>query len=202
MSRKNYIFVDFENIHDVDLSLIAEKPVEVFFVLGQRHKNLPVSLVENLLELRSQVRLIKMESEGKNALDFVLAYHIGRQAVADPTGYFHILSRDKGFDALIQHLQANKILAGRHEELAKIPILQKESPTLAQRVKTLAEHFAHHGTNLPKMEKTLRTHIHARFGKKLSDAELDATIHALKEQEILKIAPTGAVSYKTNSATP
>ena len=44
--RVNYIFVDFENVHETDLDRIAQKPVKVTLVLGEQHKKLPVSLVQ------------------------------------------------------------------------------------------------------------------------------------------------------------
>ena len=196
MNRTNYIFVDFENIHEVDLDLIADKPVVVILVLGERNKNLPVELVEKLLHHPAELRLVRTRHAGKNALDFVLAYHIGRQATADPAGYFHILSHDKGFDALILHLKDNGIFAARHEEFGKIPVLQKEPPSLDERVKLLTAHFAAHQTNRPKKEKTLRSHVHAHLGKKLSDAELNATIKALTDRKVIEITAAGAVAYK------
>ena len=180
MNRTNYLFVDFENIHEVDLDLIADKPV----------------VVRKLLHYSAQVRLVETGHSGKNALDFVLACHIGRQAVADPKGYFHILSRDKGFDALILHLKDNAIFAARHEEFGKIPVLQKEPPSLDERVKLITAHFAEPKTNRPKKEKTLRSHVHAHFTKKLSDAELNATIQALTDKRVIEITAGGAVTYK------
>jgi len=50
MPRTNYIFVDFENIQDLDLDRIANKPVRVILVLGERNRNLPVALVKMLLK--------------------------------------------------------------------------------------------------------------------------------------------------------
>ena len=196
MNRTNYIFVDFENIHEVDLDLMADKPVLVILVLGERNKHLPVELVMMLLRRPAQVRIVETGHPGKNALDFVLAYHLGRQAVADAQGYFHILSRDKGFDALILHLKDHGIFAARHEEFGKIPVLQKEPPSLDERVKLITAHFAEHKTNLPKKEKTLRSHVQARFAKKLSDTELNATIKALTDRKVIEITAAGAVAYK------
>ena len=197
MNRTNYIFVDFENIHAVDLDLIADKPVVVILVLGERNKNLPVELVTKLLKYSAQVRIVETGHAGKNALDFVLAYHIGAQAVADAKGYFHILSRDKGFDALVHHLKANGKLAARHEEFGKIPVLQKEAPSLDERARLLTAHFEEHKTNRPAKETTLRSHIHAHVGKKLTDPELDATIKALTDRKVVVITPAGAVRYTT-----
>src|SRR3954471_8598028 len=127
MNRTHYIFVDFENIHEIQLELIAQRPAVVILVLGERHKKLPVDLVKKFLTYPTQVRLVEAGRSGRNALDFVLAYLIGVQAMTDPTGHFHILSRDKGFDALIEHLKKNDLMADRHEAFAKIPVLRPGS---------------------------------------------------------------------------
>ncbi len=40
MPRPNYIFIDFENVQEIDLPRIAGKPVKVTLVLGLAHKKL------------------------------------------------------------------------------------------------------------------------------------------------------------------
>lgn len=46
MIRTNHIFIDFENVQETDLDRLAGKPVKVTYVLGERHKNLPIALVK------------------------------------------------------------------------------------------------------------------------------------------------------------
>ena len=111
----NHVFVDFENIHEIDLAVIGTKTVHFTLLLGSRQTKLDVALVEKLLHHAATVELIRLTSAGKNALDFILSYYVGRAAVADPTGCFHIVSRDAGFDPLIEHLRSKHIRAHRHE---------------------------------------------------------------------------------------
>jgi hypothetical protein len=221
MDRTNYLFVDFENIHEVDLDLIGGKPVKVILILGERHKKLPVDMVKKLLKYQAQVQLIEAGRSGKNALDFVLSYRIGVESVADPKGFFHIVSRDKGFDPLILHLKNNKISAARHESFAKIPVLAGETPgrprerpkvsaprptavkpksgtalSAAERVMLMTERLAANKTNRPKRKKTLLAHIFTHFGKRLSTGELDEILEALVANSVIEITPRGAVVYK------
>jgi hypothetical protein len=124
---QNYIYIDFENIQEVDIHLIADRPVKVVIALGMRQTNLPVEMVKALLKYPAQVELVEVGVQGKNALDFVLAYYIGQQTLQDPKGYFHILSRDKGFDSLVEHLRdQKKISIRRHERFADIEVLKNE----------------------------------------------------------------------------
>lgn len=70
--RTNYIFVDYENVRDIDLGLIEGRPVKVVIATGKQQTSLPKELVKQLLRFHDQVRLVENEYVGKNALDFVL----------------------------------------------------------------------------------------------------------------------------------
>lgn len=116
----NHVFVDFENVHEVDLSLIGAKAVSFTLMVGPKQTKLDADLVEKLMAHSSSVQLVKLKSPGKNALDFALAYYLGRAALADPTGYFHIISKDGGFDPLIDHLRSRHIHVHRHASCAEL----------------------------------------------------------------------------------
>jgi hypothetical protein len=191
MSRTNYIFVDFENVQDIDLDRIANRPVRVTLVLGERHKNLPVALVRKLLSYAGQVELVETGRSGKNALDLVLATHIGEARKADPHGYFHIVSRDKDFDALIGHLKDNGTLAARRAALSDIPALMN----LSERVNQMANFFEANSSTRPKKRKTLESQIQALFGKALSTGEVADTVAGLVQDRIIALSDTDEVVY-------
>lgn len=116
----NHVFVDFENVHQVDLSLIGAKSVSFTLMVGAKQTKLDSDLVEKLMAHSSSVQLVKLSSSGMNALDFALAYYLGRAALADPTASFHIVSKDGGFDPLIDHLRTRNIKVQRHPSFAEL----------------------------------------------------------------------------------
>jgi len=116
----NHVFVDFENVHQVDLTLIGAKSVSFTLMVGAKQTKLDSDLVEKLMAHASSVQLVKLMSSGKNALDFTLAYSLGRAAFADPKACFHIVSKDGGFDPLIDHLRSRHIKAHRHVSCADL----------------------------------------------------------------------------------
>lgn len=194
--RTNYIFVDFENTQDINLDLIEGKPVKVFLILGGKQDRLPVGLVKKLLKYTAQLEVIETEQTGNHALDFVLACQIGAQSVADPGGFFHILSKDKGFEAVIRHLKERKIFGARHEEFARIPVLVNTAAlSAADRVAQIAERFGKPKATRPTKRKTLVTYVAACFRKLLSEAEVEATIAGLVKEKILSINTEGKVTY-------
>src|SRR5882724_3065157 len=111
----NHVFVDFENVHKIDLAVIGAKAVSFTLLVGPRQTKLDVALVEKLFEHAVSVQLVRLTSSGRNALDFALAYYVGRAVAADPTGYFHIVSKDAGYAPLIKHLRSRHISARRHD---------------------------------------------------------------------------------------
>jgi hypothetical protein len=78
----NHVFVDFENVHEIDLAVIGGKAVSFTLLVGPRQTKLDVSLVEKLFEHAVSVQLVRLTSSGKNALDFTLAYYVGRAVAA------------------------------------------------------------------------------------------------------------------------
>ncbi len=63
--------------------------------------------------LGSNAEYVILEAAGKNALDFHIAYYIGVLSSQEPTAFFHIISKDSGFDPLIKHLKDRKVIAQR-----------------------------------------------------------------------------------------
>lgn len=189
--RTNYVFVDFENVQETDLDRVANKPVKIVLGLGERHKNLPVTLVRLMLKYAAQVQLVQAELTAKNALDFVIACEVGVQSEKDPQGYFHVVSRDTGFDALITFLKSKRIRAARHAAFSEIPILMN----LAERVNLLATHLKVNEANRPKTVKSLESRIQTLFGKILTPKELEQTIHRLLLEKIIEVLGKGEVTY-------
>ena len=99
------VFVDLENVQTMDLSRVAaDARVLVFF--GVLQKKVPTELVVQAQPLGDRLRWIKITGQGPNALDFHIAYYLGRELTERPNSRCVILSRDTGFDPLVRHVVA------------------------------------------------------------------------------------------------
>lgn len=116
----NHVFMDFENVHQVDLTLVGAKSVSFTLMVGPQQTKLDSALVEKLMEHSASVRLVKLKTKANNALDFALSYYLGRAALADPTAHFHIIAKDTGYDPLIDHLRDRHIKVQRHASCADL----------------------------------------------------------------------------------
>ena len=99
------LLVDLENVQKIDLSQIPED-VRVMVFYGITQKKLPEELVVQAQPLGSRLQWIKISGQGPNALDFHIAYYLGKELASNPRLECTILSRDTGFDPLVRHLHA------------------------------------------------------------------------------------------------
>ncbi|WP_019673302.1 PIN domain-containing protein [Psychrobacter lutiphocae] len=108
-----HILIDYESIQPTSFKQLDVKDCHVWLFLGvQQQKNLPLQLVESLLEFQTKnIHIIKMPYGGKNALDLYLAYHLGHILALDPQAKIQVLARDGGYDRLIKHLNQSEIVS-------------------------------------------------------------------------------------------
>ena len=191
MKRINYIFIDYENVCPKDLSRVEGRCAQVHLVLGARQERPSKKLHRQIEEHAEKVQMIKTPLVGKNALDFVLACEVGTQAVKDPGGYYHIISKDKGFDALIRHLQSKDIFAARRPSLAEVPALM----TTKERYNLLLSLLKSPERPRPAKHKTLFSTIQAIFDGALDPDVVERTIDLMVHKGILKVSDAGRVSY-------
>lgn len=81
--------------------------------LGQNQAKVPVALMQALQPFGSDVEYVQIVGSGPNAVDFHVAFYIGRLASEDPAANYVIVSRDTGFDPLVRHLGSLKIKCRR-----------------------------------------------------------------------------------------
>jgi hypothetical protein len=194
----NHIFVDFENVHKVDLAVIGNKTVTFTLLLGAKHSTLDVSLVEKMMEHASSVQLLRLTSSGKNALDFALAFYLGKAVTADPSGYFHIVSKDKGFDPLVELLRSRHIKVLRHDNFSTLPFSAPVNPSPVQTNDLFDRVLAHmrkNKTNRPKRKKTLIHHLLALAGNSATESGILDLIEKLQKAGHIEIGDREAVAY-------
>ncbi len=201
----NHVFVDFENVHQIDVSVLGSKAVSFTLLLGAKQTKLDVGLVERLMEHAASVQLIRLKSSGKNALDFALAYYVGRAVSASPGSVIHIISKDTGFDPLVEHLRSRHTPAHRHDSFATLTFSRTPKPaTVAPKAESAApddvftlvlERLRKNVTNRPKKKKTLLSHLKSTLGKNATEAEATQLLERLRKAGHLSIGDKDAVTY-------
>ena len=119
----NFVFVDYENVSIKGLTGIEKlnEDTVVYLFYSENTAHLPMSTVATLNGSKAEMRYI-LTKTGKNALDFVLASVLGfviKERFQEDT--FYILSKDKGFDILVDYWKTNKVAVKMISSLSQIP---------------------------------------------------------------------------------
>lgn len=206
-----HVLVDFENVCEIDTTLLESKNVTFTLLLGAGQTKLNVALVEKLLLHAPSVQLVRLTSRGKNALDFALAYYLGHAVAAAPQASFHIVSKDAGFDPLIEHLVGRQIRISRHNDFSDLTGSKAPQPAASPKPKAgpkaktapsngdvtdnaliqLRKVFA----NRPKSRKSLLSFLTSHLGPEMTETGAATLIESLSKAGNLAIDSKGAVTY-------
>lgn len=206
--KANYVLIDYENVQVKSLALLRDEQFHVRVFLGPNNTKLPIELVLAMQGLGDRAEYIVLETHGANALDFHIAYYLGVLAAADPSGFFHIISKDTGFDPLIRHLKARKILSTRSVSIEAMPCfvpvatngndsnggevetkqkIDSAQMSVDELIKIVVGDLIKRKASKPRTPKTLLNTIHAKCGKDTPMAEIEAVFEGLVKHGYVKV---------------
>ena len=173
-----YLYIDYENVQDVDLTLVKED-TKVVIIIGEDQNKLPFRLIKETQPKGDSVQWIQVPGKGKNALDFFIAYFLGCNNSTDKK-YSHIIySKDTGFDPLINYLTQNNTIVKR---IVSLKLLDEEKEIKfddAKIKKTLENLKKMQAAKRPKKRSGLESHIKTVFNNQIDEANLSALIEQL-----------------------
>jgi len=189
--RINYVLIDLESVQPDALDLLAHQHFRLLVFVGANQAKVSFGMAVAVQKLGTQAQYIKISGNGPNALDFHIAYYIGRLATADPTAYFHIVSKDTGFDPLIQHLKSQKVFADRVKDVVDIPLVRaSNTKSPGEKVEVVLAKLKLLKASKPRTVKTLSSTIASLFQKQMSDEEVSAVVQDLVQQGHLALDGT------------
>lgn len=197
--RTNYVLIDFENVHPKNLETLKDNNFKVMMFVGANQTKISVELATAMQSLGYNAKYIQIVGNGSNALDFYIAFYIGEISANDTNCYFHIISKDTGFDPLIKHLKTKKIHAQRVKDISEIPLLKiSNSESLPESVNSIIEFLKSRGSAKPRTIKTLSNSINSLFMKKFGDDDLAEMVDSLIKRKVVIVNGT-KVSYNLPS---
>jgi hypothetical protein len=203
--KTNYVLIDYENVQVKSLALLQGEQFRVRVFLGPNNKRLPIELVLPMQELGNRAEYITLETAGANALDFHIAYYLGVLATADPSAFFHIISKDTGFDPLIKHLKSRKIFSTRSASIEEMPCFVQPPANVngsapdaksqgaakkisaSDRITLVVSDLIKRKAARPRTPKTLLSTLHATCGKETPPSEIEALFDQLVKRGYVKI---------------
>jgi hypothetical protein len=129
------LLVDYENVPRIDLSSLDESYRAIVFVGAAQNPPRAAAHRDTAHRFR-RVEFQKVARSGKNAADFHIAFHLGRVYETARDTQCFIISRDKGFDALVDFLNTAGLLCQRVDGFEHLSVICPR----CQRPSTVALH--------------------------------------------------------------
>ena len=193
--RTNIILIDFESVQPKSLAALEHAHFKVIVFVGAGQSKVPIEIAAALQRMGANAEYIQISGNGKNALDFHICYYIGQLVAQDPAAYFHVISKDGGFDPLIRHLNSKKIRCARSSKIDDIPLVRAGTKTPpSERTQKFIKSLQRPKATKPRTIKTLSSAIASYFQKQITDTEVEAVIAAMQKSGFISIADS-KVSY-------
>lgn len=179
--RINHVLVDFESVQPKSIAALKGDHFRLMLFVGASQTKLPLELVAEMQRMGDKAQYVQISGNGRNALDFHIAFYVGQLAAVDPTAFFHIIAKDKGYDPLVHHLKTRDIFSSRVASIEDIPAVKLGSmKSSEERAKAFMERLVQSGATKPRTEKTLTSAISSFFHKQLADDEVAEVIDAME----------------------
>ncbi len=204
-----YALIDLENIHPASLQKLKNEGYQLRVFVGANQAKISVEFAEEIQQFGEKAQYVRLQTSGKNALDFHIAFYMGQLACNEPDCQFLVISKDTGYDPLLKHMRdlgikANRSAAAVNAVSPPAPPAptsngaSKKTPTQmtqAERLKFARQYLQKAGKAKPAKRKTLATALASAFQKKLSDLVIDDLINELTKQGVV-IDKQGSITYK------
>ncbi len=189
---EEYLYIDYENVQDVRVDVI-KKTTKVMIIVGEDQTKVPIDLVVKTQPFGDSVEWLKVSGKGRNALDFFIAFFLGKDVATNPQKSFIIYSKDTGYDPLINHLKKIGISAKRivsFQELSENKVFKVDQASIKKVKDNLTKLAAN---RRPKKRSSLAGHITSLLTN-LPKKEIDKIIEDLFIEKIV-YEENGTIKY-------
>jgi hypothetical protein len=194
--KTEFVLIDFENTQPKDVASLNGGRYNIKVFLGAQQAKIPLAMARAFQALGTHAEYIQINGNGNNAVDFHIAYYIGRLAATAPDAQFHVISKDTGFDPLLKHLEEQGISCQRLTSLAAVTSVKRNRALNGDRLGAVVENLAKRESAKPRTVNALRTTIHTLFAKQqLTEHEVDELIERLIGHDVIRISD-GKVHYE------
>lgn len=105
------LLVDYENVKDTGLKSLPPHERALLFVgKGQKPK---LDFIKGALDRGARLDLVQVAEQGRNNLDFYIAFYLGKTLQEEPNAQFVVFSNDQDLDPLIAHLKKRGVACSR-----------------------------------------------------------------------------------------
>ncbi len=189
------VIVDFENVQNIK-SLSSLSDLEIKILIGKSQNRIPLETVQVLQKFGSLLEWIKVPGQGKNALDFFVAYFLGKYIQENKYIEYKIISKDTGYDPLIEYLKDGNIKIERLTSVEQLKgnndfnsqVNSADFDLVVEKIKKIDIKAR------PKKRASLISHLATALKNKKTKGEIAEIIEVFFEKKIL-IESNGQLKY-------
>ena len=113
--------IDFENVasNGFEGLELLDDGSELLIFYSEQHSTISITVHQELERSRIRKTYMPIKTGGKNALDFQLVSWLGYEIAKNGGEQFVIISKDTGFDAVVDFWQKRNVNVSRHPDLRK-----------------------------------------------------------------------------------
>ncbi len=130
----NIYLIDYENVNASGLEGIKklndDDKVKIFY--SDRIKSIPFARSVEMIQSKAEIEFIETRKVAKNYLDFQLSTYLGYLIGRGENGCVFVISKDTGFDSVVDFWKARNIKICRQENI----LGNKKNPSVAKKTNT------------------------------------------------------------------
>lgn len=195
----NYLLIDYENIQPDNLDVLQLESFKIINFIGKKQTRVFMDFARAMQGMGCRAEYIQTPDTGKNAVDFHISCYLGKLSTKYPNAKLFVLSKDKGYDPLIEHLQKTGINVRRVITLDDCePLVKtiKKDSEQADQVKEVIERIKTSRENsLPKKKESLRNMIIHVHKKQLSKVQANRLLKIIEHEGYVTIDSNDNVHY-------
>ena len=165
-------FIDYENVHTDGLNGVAKLNEDdlVCIFYSEKANTLSFGLHRRLIESKSEIEYLKVSTGTLNSLDFQLASFLGYKIKNDEKQEYVIVSKDKGFDSVVEFWKKRKIDICRVENI-KTDVQNSKNELIQEILTLIGKENEKYSVNIYKAlsERKSKEGVHNYLMKELHD---------------------------------
>lgn len=194
---RQVLFLDFENLqlNEAEICKRINDDTEIYLFHGVHQNNFPAFWIDVASKLGEKIHRVQLKESASNALDFFIAYYIGALSNKSKNYKFRIVSNDKGYDPLIDHLKEEGVDIGRLSRQTNQGQSKTPKTTIVMSSANIAEDLYNRAYKIlacsaypPKIDSLKRIlQYNLLKGHKNGDALLTQLLEDLQDRNVISI---------------
>jgi hypothetical protein len=189
-AKIEHILIDYENAEKLieagELRWVEGSSVRVTVFCGPTQKKIRKELAFMMQSLGAKGTYVDVKTPGKNALDFHLAYWLGRFVSGEPDACYYVIAEDEDYDPLIKYMKEDGVKVWRLSSVGQIFSVKKRKRfKFAEFLKEAIAHLEKFPSEKwPRTHEALHNSLKCKFSE-WTEEDISGVIESLFKESVV-----------------